>query len=170
MQVEKKAPRIFRLLTGRDSQKHPILIVEDNPDLLSLLHEILSESHEVATAANGEEAYEILLEKPDHFHLVISDIMMPVAAGYALLNKVRSHPRLGFLPFLFLSALSAHEHHLKAFRLGVDAFISKPFETMELKVRVDGILRNQKLRRSFAQAPKSNNPSAAAGNLLCSGV
>lgn len=171
-------PRTFSRIARSDTPKNRILVVEDNLELLALLEDILSEDYEVQLATNGEEAFELLRQQPDGFQLVLSDIMMPVMDGFGLLSKVRAHPKLGFIPFLFLSALSAQEDHLKALRLGVDAFISKPFETLDLKTRLRSMIKNQELRKKYLlsgatdgrdQAPKAftlSNHEDGAGEAI----
>lgn len=140
--------RTFDKVLTTGEPKPGILVVEDNPALLQLLNEILSEEYEVGLAANGEEALQLLKASPERFKVVISDIMMPVVDGYSLLNSVRSHPKLGFTPFIFISALKSTDELLKAYRLGVDGFIRKPFESIELKTRVRNLIKNQELRHS----------------------
>lgn len=171
-------PRTFSRIAMTDTPKNRIMVVEDNPELLALLEDILSKDYEVQLATNGEEAFELLQQQPDAFQLVLSDIMMPVVDGFGLLSKVRAHPRLGFIPFLFLSALSAPEDQLKALRLGVDGFISKPFETLDLKTRIQTMIRNQELRKKYhlsgttdahdqtAEAPTLSSQEDGAGEAI----
>jgi signal transduction histidine kinase/CheY-like chemotaxis protein len=148
------APRTFSRILTTDKEKPSILVVEDNPYLLGLLQKILSEYYQVEGASDGEEGFRLLEASPSKFKLVISDIMMPVVDGYALLNRTRSHPELGFIPFIFISALHTQEEQLKAYRLGVDGFISKPFESVELKTRVHNLIKNQELRQAFLDSRK----------------
>jgi len=162
-----RTPRTFSRIARADTSKNRIMVVEDNLELLALLEDILSEDYEVQLATNGEEAFELLQQQPDAFQLVLSDIMMPVVDGFGLLSKVRAHPKLGFIPFLFLSALSAQEDQLKALRLGVDAFISKPFETFDLKTRIRSMIRNQELRKKYllSSTTDAQGQAAKASNL-----
>jgi YesN/AraC family two-component response regulator len=139
---------------------------------LELLQNILSTEYDIITATNGQEAYELLHAHGTEVQIVITDIMMPLMDGYSFLNSARNHPQLGFIPFLFLSALSSDEAMLKAYRLGVDGYLTKPFETIDLKVRVRNLIRNQLLRREYLERPKQaigngelspNLPSMIAG-------
>lgn len=139
-----------------------ILVVEDNPELSQMLFEILSEDYQVRLCGNGQEAFEVLREHPTDFSLIVSDIMMPISDGYSLLIQTRRHPQLGFIPFLFLSALNSDEDKLKGYRLGVDAYISKPFEIIELKTRIKNLLTNQQLRQEFLSTRQNPGPGSEA--------
>lgn len=160
------APQRSSSPTAAGKGKPKILIAEDNEQILQLLHELLADDYQVHLTTNGQAALEALEAQPDAYDVVISDIMMPVMDGYALLEKTRAHPKLGFIPFLLLTALASDEDKLKALRLGVDAFVTKPFETLELKTRVKGLVDRQQLRRAYMKEQSSNTkldtPSAAA--------
>jgi DNA-binding response OmpR family regulator len=122
--------------------------VEDNAQIMSFLVEILGDDYQISTAVNGEEALAILEREPG-IDLIVSDVMMPVMDGFTLLQKTRSHPVWGFTPFLMITALSAEEGKIQALRLGVDAFVTKPFEVLELKTQIRNLLRNQELRKTY---------------------
>ena len=156
--VAENSPRTYSVLTAGNHQKPKILIAEDNIELSTLLYDILSEQFEVTLSANGKEAFEILQAQQDCIQLVISDIMMPIVDGFSLLEKVRSHPKLGFLPFLFLSALNSYDDKMKAIRLGVDAILTKPFDTEELKIRIWNLIKTQEMRQAFYQAEHGQLP------------
>ncbi|NBC07332.1 MAG: response regulator [Bacteroidetes bacterium] len=132
-----------------EKDKPKILIAEDNEQILQLLHKMLASDYQVRLTTNGQAALEALEAQPDAYDVVISDIMMPVMDGYTLLQKTRAHPKLGFTPFLMLTALASADDRLKALRLGVDAFVTKPFETLELKTRIKGLVDKQQLRRAY---------------------
>lgn len=151
--------------TAAGKDKPNILIVEDNKQILQLLNELLASDYQVRLTTNGQKAFEALMAQPDLYDLVISDIMMPAMDGYALLQKTRAHPKLGFIPFLMLTALTSDDDKLKALRLGVDAFVTKPFETLELKTRIRRLTDKQQLRRAYIKEQsaiaKLDTPSPA---------
>lgn len=155
------SPRVLSDILALDHSKPNILVVEDNEDLLKKFQEILKEDFNVHTCTNGQVAYDTLCAKPLHFDLIISDVMMPIIDGFGLLQKVRQHPQLGFLPFLFVTSLSSNEDHLKALRLGVDAFITKPFSLIELKTRAKNLVNNQQKRKQFIRSSQSSFPDQA---------
>ena len=124
-----------------------VLIVEDNIQFLTQIERLINKDYEIDTALNGQEAFNKLEANPQKYDVVISDIMIPLVNGYNLLEKVRAHPKIGFTPFLFLTALNTQEDKLKALRLGVDAFVPKPFQKQELLAQIDNLVRRQQIRK-----------------------
>ena len=125
-------------------QKHDIslLIVEDNPDLLMLMHQLLTTYYNIYIAQNGYEALEIIHKKP--IDLIISDIMMPDMDGYELTKQIKEDPDYAYLPIVLLTAKRDMDDEQRALLLGADDFLTKPFKLKELKIRVDNIIQNRK--------------------------
>ncbi len=115
--------------------KPHILVVEDNNLLLQAIRDLLEmEGYRVTTAINGEHALKILeTALPD---LILSDIMMPKVTGYMLYEKVRENPAWVRIPFIFLTAKGEREDILKGKALGVEDYLTKPFDTQELIVAI----------------------------------
>jgi DNA-binding NarL/FixJ family response regulator len=116
-----------------------LLVVDDDPSLLLAVSETLrAEGYEVQTARRGSEAMIRVAESvPD---LIISDIRMPGMDGYALVRNLRSSPRTRLVPIIFLTAKDETADRIAGFRTGVDAYVTKPFETEELIAIVKSIL------------------------------
>lgn len=133
--IEKKST----LLVGRSS-KAPLLIVEDNRDMRSFLKQVLQAKYEVVVAKNGREAWEILQEQPSHFELIITDLMMPEMDGFTLINKVQAAPNISHLPIIVLTAKAQFDERLHCLRIGMDDYLTKPFEVEELQVMVRHLL------------------------------
>jgi signal transduction histidine kinase/DNA-binding response OmpR family regulator len=152
--------RTFSHLLQHQEQRH-LLIVEDNEQVMAFLVEMLAGDYRISTATNGGEALTLLESQPD-IDVILSDVMMPVMDGFTLLQKVRSHPVWGFIPFMMITALTAEEGKLQALRLGVDAFLTKPFEVEELKIQIRNLIRNQELRKEFLKptTPTANKDRA----------
>ncbi len=110
------------------SDKKMILLVEDNPEILESLAEILqTQDYWVETAMNGQEAFtklDSLNRIPD---LVVSDIKMPIMDGYEFLENVRLNEKYYRIPFIFLTALGEEDQIRYGWDKGVDAYIVKPF-------------------------------------------
>ncbi len=137
-----------------------ILIVEDNADLREYLQFLLSD-YQVFTTANGKEALEWLTaddgrrttdtnrlpsavrRQPD---LIISDLMMPVMDGFQFLEKLKSDDRWRHLPIIMLTAKVNARAKLRALRIGVDDYLTKPFQEEELIVRIENLLGNYRKR------------------------
>lgn len=105
-----------------------LLCIEDDLETAALLAEELTErGYDVAVTHNGQEGLSAILRTtPD---LVLCDISMPVMSGFELLERLLSiAPRLGHVPFVFLTALTDRETELKGWRLGADDFVTKPID------------------------------------------
>jgi signal transduction histidine kinase len=128
-----------------------ILVVEDNLPLLYGLRDLLErEGYEVLTARNGMEALEIMAKtRPD---LIISDIMMPRMDGYAFYEAVRSKPEWVLIPFIFLTAKGSLEDIIQGKSLGVEDYITKPFDARELLAVVRSRLERAKAIREATEA------------------
>jgi class 3 adenylate cyclase len=129
-----------------------ILVVDDQPQNVKLLEQILSLSgYEVFTAASGVEALaKISAEKPD---LVLLDVVMPQMSGYEVCRRIRSDASTGLLPVVMVTALDPAEERVKGIEAGADDFLSKPINQQEILARVKSLLRIRSLHRQVeAQA------------------
>jgi putative two-component system response regulator len=121
-------------------QDHPkILIVDDEADNRVLLKRILAPlGYLVSEAADGEEALDALKASlPD---AVLLDVSMPKLDGYAVCKRMKADPRTKLIPVIMLTALSRRTDRLKGLALGVDEFLTKPFDVTELTVRVRALV------------------------------
>lgn len=130
--------------------KGDILIVDDVPENLQLLFEILSEEgHEVRRVLNGMQAIKaIQVEPPD---LILLDIKMPVMDGYEVCSQLKADPLTAAIPIIFLSALNDVLDKAKAFALGGVDYINKPFDVYEVLVRVDNQLKLLQTSQALAR-------------------
>ncbi len=115
-----------------------ILVVDDEFGIGELLEALLEdEGHRVLTAMNGRHALERMAEaRPD---LVISDLMMPVMDGAALLRAIRDNPDFTGIPFALMCALP--EQSITDRVTGYDAFLKKPFKLAAISKLVDSLLK-----------------------------
>lgn len=122
-----------------------ILIVDDDPAILEILHAYLSgEGHEVWQAADGHHARE-LLPRAD---LAVLDWMLPGVGGLDLAREARA---LGLdLPLLMLTARGEEEDKLRGLDLGVDDYVVKPFSPREVVARVRALLRRAGVRHEIS--------------------
>ena len=123
-------------------KKSRILLVDDEPGLRTAVKTFLEdEGFEIFIAVDGEDGWEkAQLVFPD---LIISDIMMPRANGYALLEKIREDEKLGGTPVIFLTAKGMTLDRTEGYLAGVDDYISKPFDPDELAARVKNVINRQ---------------------------
>jgi two-component system, sensor histidine kinase and response regulator len=112
-----------------------ILIVDDNPQNLQVLGKQLQEKkYEIEFAVNGPAALDWINIKK--FDLILLDINMPEMSGFDVCKKIRLNPELNNVPVIFLSADTDRESILRGFELGAQDYITKPFDSRELIVRV----------------------------------
>ena len=133
-----------------ESRPH-LLLVEDNQSLQDYLHLILEPYYNVQCAENGQAGLTILEGKTTNSlpSLIISDIMMPIMDGYQLLEKLKSSDAWRHIPVVMLTARAELADKLKALRIGVDDYLTKPFEEEELLARVANLLENFKERKDW---------------------
>lgn len=112
-----------------------VLIVDDTPVNLQILGSNLkSEKFKVEFAINGIKALEWLEQKP--FDIVLLDIMMPEMSGFEVCERIRSDSNFDDMPVIFLTAKSDSESIIRGFELGAQDYVTKPFDTKELLIRV----------------------------------
>jgi DNA-binding response OmpR family regulator/two-component sensor histidine kinase len=119
-----------------------ILIVEDNPELLMLMHHILKNQYHVLVAKNGKEALKIVHRTP--LDLIVSDIMMPEMTGLELTHELKEDSNYSHLPIILLTANTQEEEEQEALRIGADEYLTKPFRLGDLKLRIDNIIENRR--------------------------
>ncbi|MEZ4687069.1 MAG: response regulator [Bacteroidia bacterium] len=124
------------------------MLVEDNADLRQHLGYVLSE-FDLQTAENGAIAWHnlnVTKELPD---LIISDLMMPVMDGIQLLEKLKGDDRFRHIPTIMLTAKANKGTKIRALRIGVDDYLTKPFQEEELKARINNLLIRYRDRLSL---------------------
>lgn len=124
-----------------------VLIVEDEPDTVFLLKQILlNAGFNVRSALSGEEAIEkVTSHHPD---LVLLDLMMPGMNGWETFKTIR---QVMDVPVIILSALAIKDDIVKALQLGVDDYITKPFYNAEVVARVKNVLRRTRVNNTEQQ-------------------
>lgn len=121
-----------RIEIGRNmDKKRTILVVDDNPDVVTIVKEILNSGEfEVQCASNGKEVFSRLEEhKPD---LIILDIMMPQMDGLEVLTRLKGAHETSSIPVILLTAKGQYRDVLLGYQLGTDYYLSKPFTGTQL--------------------------------------
>lgn len=133
-----------------DSDDYRILLVEDNIELLMLMHHILKSQYRVYIAHNGKEALDIIHQRP--LDLIVSDVMMPEMDGIELTEAVKEDPNYSHLPIILLTAKTQEEDKEEALKTGADEYLTKPFRLGDLKIRIDNIIENRKrIQQDYSQ-------------------
>jgi len=143
--------KIDTAATSQNNDNKPIvLVIEDNPDMRDYIVESISPDYQALTAKDGEEGFELAQQEvPD---LIISDIMMPKKDGYQTTQALRQNEITNHIPIILLTARSDRESRLKGWQEKADEYLTKPFDTEELKIRLNNLLdiRNI-LKRRFSE-------------------
>jgi len=127
-----------RLEKGDTKKEEYVLIVEDNLELSNYLYELLHEKYEVYFATNGEDALQqIDLQVPI---AIITDWMMPIMDGSELIQYLKKSEKLAAIPVLMLTARTDIKEQLSILRIGVDDYLTKPFDATVLKVHLGHLI------------------------------
>ena len=137
---------------GRKDNRPTVLVVEDNPDMLTFVVRQLSRDYTVLTATNGAEALKVL--DGNYVNLVISDVVMPVMDGFELCKTIKSDLNYSHIPVILLTAKTNIQSKIEGMELGADAYIEKPFSVEYLQACASNLIQNrEKLRQAFAESP-----------------
>lgn len=120
-----------------------ILVIDDEPDVLDVIRAVLkTKGHRIVTAAGGEEGLQrVEQEGPD---LIVLDLMMPRVSGLEVIKRLKANEAHRRIPIIVVSAIGADDKHPRDFwikGLGVDDFLEKPFDPLDLVGRVEFIFR-----------------------------
>lgn len=117
-----------------------ILVVDDNPSTMSLMHDLLSSrGYDVVAMPDAAQAeLEILRHPPD---LVLSDVVMPGKSGYELCRELKENPATRLIPFVLITGLTEREDRVRGIESGADDFLNKPIYPEELFARVKSLLK-----------------------------
>ncbi|WP_427159364.1 hybrid sensor histidine kinase/response regulator [Aliinostoc sp. HNIBRCY26] len=122
------------------NHQHSILIIDDEPDNFDVIEILLdSENYELHYAPSGQQAIDCLDSfQPD---VILLDVMMPDLDGMEVCRKIKSERQWQTIPIIMVTALTAKEDLAKCMAAGADDFISKPVNGVELRARVNSMLR-----------------------------
>ena len=116
-----------------------ILIVDDEPNIVISLEFLMKrEGFQVAVAVDGEEALAKIADMaPD---LVLLDVMMPKKSGFEVCQEIRANPAWTAIKIIMLTAKGRDTEVQKGMALGADAYVTKPFSTKDLVIKVRSVL------------------------------
>lgn len=123
---------------ARDPSRIRILLVEDDPNLGEVIRDLLEiKNYDVDLRGDGLSALDSFLK--GSFDLCLIDVMLPKMDGFALARAIRKADRR--TPLIFLTAKAMKDDRIEGFKLGGDDYITKPFHTEELLLRIEAVLR-----------------------------
>ena len=131
-----------------DSSRMSVLVIDDNADIRSYIHGLLSAEYSVIEAANGSEGIRKAMKYvPD---LIISDVMMPGIDGIECCRRLKSELQTCHIPVILLTACSLDEQRIQGYDGGADSYISKPFSSQLLLARIHNLIdSHQRLKQFF---------------------
>jgi len=143
LQDEENTPQFAPRLPASDVK---VLVVEDNHELRAFIHNVLGADFKVEVAETGKVAFDVLQNfVPD---LIVSDVQMPEMDGLSFSQKIKSTFETSHIPIILLSALTQKNQILEGIEIGVDDYITKPFDIDVLVAKINAILKNRELVRA----------------------
>ncbi len=138
-----------------------ILLIEDNPLVQRVIGQELQKEYYLDYAGDGREGLDKALADPPD--LVICDILLPKMNGYAVCRKLKSDERTSHVPLIMLTALSDGDSRVRGLECGAEAFLVKPFDDRELRVRIEQLLKlSERLRATGSNERRSEILDAEA--------
>jgi len=132
-----------RIVPGavRGIQATRVLVVEDHPEILELVHLLLQQEHSVYVAQNGRQGLDLATrERPD---VIVTDFMMPELDGLSMLRALRADPATADIPVVMLTAKNQLQDRLDVREAGADVYLAKPFSPRELATAVRQLLASR---------------------------
>ena len=121
-----------------------VLVVDDDPlNRMLLTRSLEQEGHRVGSVAGGQEALEILREKP--FDVVLLDIVMPELDGVSVLERLKRDPVLQHVPVIMISAVDEIDTVVRCIEMGSEDYLPKPFNPVLLRARINAALAKKRL-------------------------
>lgn len=143
-------------ISGENKINNPdaqsLLIIDDNPVLLTLISKTLSYKYNVVCCRNGNDVGEIL--NKENIDLILCDIMMPEINGLELCRKLKHNIETSHIPVIMLTAQNSPLTERESYISGADGFITKPFDTKVLMARIDNLINSYKQRQIKFRATK----------------
>ena len=127
--------------TEGEERRRRVLIVEDNAQISGFIHELLNDDYTCVCAGNGRTGLSLAASLvPD---LIITDEIMPVMNGLEMTKKLKQNPRLADIPIIMLTAKDDNTTENTSVKIGIDVFMSKPFDPNLLKARIQQLIEGR---------------------------
>ncbi len=125
--------------THSPASKRTIMVVDDDPDIVTIVKTILEvKGYVVQSAFSGQEVLSLLQEqKPD---LIFLDVMMPPMDGLEVLTRLKGNPATASIPVILLTAKADDEDVQIGYKMGADIYITKPFTSTEVLEAINLVL------------------------------
>ena len=143
-------------VTQHSTLETKLLIVEDNADMRNYVKSIFTSNYQVDVCENGKEAWNLINQ--NEYHLIVTDLMMPVMDGITLTKLVKTTKETSHIPVVILTAKDDEDSQMEGFENQADAYVIKPFSAKVLLKQVESILYNREQQhQSFSSDPETTN-------------
>ncbi|MFC3199972.1 two-component regulator propeller domain-containing protein [Parapedobacter deserti] len=158
-------PDVASAMAGSpNNERQQLLIVEDNDEVRGLIKSLLVDRYHIEEASDGQKGWELALRTiPD---LIISDIMMPVVDGIELCRRLKTDIRTSHIPVVLLTARATFAHKYEGYETGADAYITKPFSSSYLLLRIKNLIQQRETMKAQLQRASLLDPGTAIVNSL----
>jgi signal transduction histidine kinase/AraC-like DNA-binding protein/ligand-binding sensor domain-containing protein len=144
--ISPRTPKRILKRPEKELQKAPlILLVEDNADMCEYIRSDLQARYRILQAQNGRDGLTLALQH--RLDLIISDVMMPEMNGIEFCKMIKNDERTSHIPIILLTARSSYLHKIEGLETGADDYITKPFHTRELEIRIHNLIHSRKILR-----------------------
>ena len=130
------------MISTEEKDKKTILVVDDHMEIRKYISGILAKDYQVKEASDGKQALEVLGR--NHVDLIMTDLMMPWLDGYDLIEQLNAADKFAGIPVMVVSARTTEEDKHRVLDAGVNEFIAKPFDPVELEKRIQNVLQGRK--------------------------
>lgn len=153
--VESEIGEIESESSLNDDSKERILVIDDNPDMRTLIKEIAGGEYNILQASNGTQGIKLAAKyTPD---LIVCDVMMPVMDGFECCRQLKHELSTSHIPVLMLTACSLDEQKAEGYMNGADGYLSKPFSPEVFKARCKALISNRKLIKNIFSSDSAIN-------------
>ncbi|HCY77413.1 MAG TPA: hypothetical protein DHV28_15965 [Ignavibacteriales bacterium] len=143
--VRNQNNKLNKLQQNETGTLKTVMIVEDSEDVRTYLNELLKDNYDILLADNGKNGLNAALEfLPD---IILSDVMMPEMDGIEFCKRIKTDWRTSHIPVILLTAKASNANKIEGLETGADDYITKPFSSRELSVRIKNILDQRKMLR-----------------------
>jgi phosphoserine phosphatase RsbU/P len=125
----------------KDLSESRVLVVDDTEANIDVLVQTLRGEYRLSVAIDGESALRSIEKNPPD--IILLDIMMPGLDGYAVCRRIRANEAWRDIPVMFLSSLEDAQDKARGFEAGGNDYVTKPFEPLEVRARVQSLLRSK---------------------------
>jgi signal transduction histidine kinase/AraC-like DNA-binding protein len=141
-----------------------VLVIDDNVDVRRFIRLRLQEAFRITEASDGDRGIEKAIQLiPD---LIISDVMMPGKDGFEVCRLLKEDVRTAHIPIILLTARATREDKLTGLDTGADDYLSKPFDSLELQVRAENLIRQRRLLRQRFTSSSTVKPAEVVTNSI----